>query len=231
MLVSLVVAAGCPKQQPLPPVVEEATPAPKEAPVAIERVAPSSTPVGRAATVTLTGRGFEDGAEVFLGSQKMGGVDVVDPRELTFRAPESLAAGRYDVRVVRGDGEQAVAPAGFTVLAPQESGCTLRAIYFEYDQAVLSNDARAALSDNAKCIQARKLGRARLEGHADERGDTEYNLALGQRRADSVKSFLTNLGVSGSVLLTVSYGEERPADGGHDESAWSKNRRVEVASE
>lgn len=229
-LLAFVALVGCPKPQPpAEPVKEE--PPPKEAPVAITRVDPSSTPQGRAATVTVMGRGFEDGAEVFLSSQKMGGVDVVDGKELSFRAPESLAAGRYDVRVVRPDGEQATAPAGFTVIAPQDSGCVLKPIYFDYDQAVLSSSARTALSDDARCIQSRKPRSVRLEGHADERGDTEYNLALGQRRADAVKGFLADYGVSGSNLLTVSYGEERPADAGHDETAWSRNRRVEVVAE
>ena len=66
----------------------------------------------------------------------------------------------------------------------------------------------------------------RLEGHADERGSTEYNLSLGQRRADSVRQYMENLGLDGSELRTVSYGEEQPEDRGHTEDAWSRNRRV-----
>jgi peptidoglycan-associated lipoprotein len=70
-----------------------------------------------------------------------------------------------------------------------------------------------------------------VEGHADERGSTEYNLALGQRRAESVKKYLINLGVRANVLRTISYGEEKPFQGGDGEIIWSKNRRAELIAE
>jgi len=68
--------------------------------------------------------------------------------------------------------------------------------------------------------------KVQIEGHCDERGTPEYNLALGQRRADSTKKYLVNLGIDGSRLSTISYGEEKPADPGHNEAAWAKNRRA-----
>ena len=71
--------------------------------------------------------------------------------------------------------------------------------------------------------------RVRLEGHADERGSTQYNLALGERRANAVKTYLSTLGVSVGRMELVSYGEEKGADAGHDDAAWSKNRRVELS--
>ncbi|MBC6903882.1 peptidoglycan-associated lipoprotein Pal [Saccharophagus sp. K07] len=99
--------------------------------------------------------------------------------------------------------------------------------YFEFDSAVLLPEARAALIAHAE--YARNSSRSvRLEGHADERGSREYNMALGERRANAVRDFLVLQGVSSSSIETVSYGEERPAVSGSGESSWSKNRRVEL---
>jgi peptidoglycan-associated lipoprotein len=102
-----------------------------------------------------------------------------------------------------------------------------RTVYFGFDQSTLSSDAQSILDSN---IAALKNGsqHIRLEGHADERGTREYNLALGERRANAVLQYLVANGISRARLETISYGKERPADAGHDESAWSKNRRVEI---
>jgi peptidoglycan-associated lipoprotein len=102
----------------------------------------------------------------------------------------------------------------------------LNDIYFQYDDHSLSGDARATLSANASRLRELGSVRVTLEGHCDERGTTEYNLALGQRRADAARSYLIDLGIESSRLATVSYGEERPFENGHNESAWSQNRRV-----
>lgn len=100
--------------------------------------------------------------------------------------------------------------------------------YFEFDSAVLLPAARAALIAHAEYL--RNASRSvRLEGHADERGTREYNMALGERRANAVRDFLVLQGVSSSNIETVSYGEERPAEMGSSESSWSKNRRVELS--
>ncbi len=99
--------------------------------------------------------------------------------------------------------------------------------YFEFDSAVLTSDARQALLVHAEDLKATSRS-ARLEGHADERGSREYNMALGERRANAVRDFLVLQGVSRTQLETISYGEERPAELGSSEFAWSKNRRVEI---
>lgn len=101
--------------------------------------------------------------------------------------------------------------------------------YFEFDSAVLNAEARAALIAHAEVL--RDGGSARLEGHADERGSREYNMALGERRAIAVRDFLVVQGVSASQLETISYGEENPAEMGGSEYSWSKNRRVELSHE
>jgi peptidoglycan-associated lipoprotein len=104
-------------------------------------------------------------------------------------------------------------------------------IYFDFDKYELRADARAILQENARLMKENTGGSFVLEGHCDERGTEDYNMALGQRRADAVLSYLSDLGVSGSRLKTVSYGEERPFTSGHDEGAWAQNRRVHFRPE
>jgi peptidoglycan-associated lipoprotein len=99
-------------------------------------------------------------------------------------------------------------------------------VFFDYDKHHLRGDARSILEANARVLKADPAVSLVLEGHCDERGTVEYNLALGERRAQSVRSYLEQLGIDPSRLRTVSYGEERPFAMGHDESSWSKNRRV-----
>jgi peptidoglycan-associated lipoprotein len=102
-----------------------------------------------------------------------------------------------------------------------------KTVYFAFDDYTVSMDAQATLNQLAERLKANKSAVVQIEGHCDERGSTEYNIALGQRRAQSVKDYLVRLGVEESRLSTISYGEEKPASDGHDEAAWSKNRRAE----
>ncbi len=111
--------------------------------------------------------------------------------------------------------------------APGEANRLLpRTFYFGYDRAVLNADDLASLEMHAGILRDNPDRSVVIEGHSDERGTREYNLALGERRADSVRSFLVSAGVSPRQVETVSYGEERPEDPGHDEGAWSRNRRA-----
>lgn len=103
----------------------------------------------------------------------------------------------------------------------------LARIYFEFDSYALSQTARDTLYSNAEYLLKKYKGKVRLEGHCDERGSDEYNLALGENRAKTALNYLVTLGVPTEQLSIVSYGKERPLDGGHDEDAWAKNRRVE----
>lgn len=102
----------------------------------------------------------------------------------------------------------------------------LSTVYFEYDQARLTSDARQKLAANAEWIKSHSNVTVQIEGHTDERGSVEYNLSLGERRAKSVKSYLESLGVDGKRLTIISYGEEKPIASGEGESAWGKNRRA-----
>jgi peptidoglycan-associated lipoprotein len=98
--------------------------------------------------------------------------------------------------------------------------------FFEYDKSELKPDARAVLTQDAEYLLQNPKTRVTIEGHCDERGTNEYNLALGDRRARAVRDFLVNYGVEGARIETMSYGEERPFAPGHDESAYSQNRRA-----
>jgi peptidoglycan-associated lipoprotein len=100
-------------------------------------------------------------------------------------------------------------------------------IYFAFDSAVLSDQARHILNSKADYLRTYPGVAVTVEGYCDERGTDAYNIALGERRAQSVKNFLLNLGISTNRLNTVSYGEERPVAMGHDEASWAKNRRAQ----
>lgn len=101
-----------------------------------------------------------------------------------------------------------------------------RTVYFDFDRYTLSAEGQAVVDRSLSAIKSGS--QVRLEGHADERGTREYNLALGERRANAVAQYLEANGVAKSRIEIISYGKERPADAGHDESAWAKNRRVEI---
>lgn len=101
----------------------------------------------------------------------------------------------------------------------------LKTIYFDYDKYNLRDDAKATLEADAKILIDNPKSRVVIEGHCDERGTTEYNLALGEKRASATRDFLIRLGVDPAQLSIISYGEERPAAFGHDEDSWSQNRR------
>lgn len=103
----------------------------------------------------------------------------------------------------------------------------LETVYFDYDQWSIREDQKALLQQNADWLKANPSVRVRLEGNCDQRGTAEYNLALGQKRADAVKNFLEGLGVARARMDTISYGFERPAEKGQIETAWAKNRRVD----
>lgn len=103
-----------------------------------------------------------------------------------------------------------------------------RVVYFAFDSSLLSPEAQTIVTAHANYLMSNPGVSLVLEGHTDERGTREYNLALGERRAKSVAEFMQAMGVQSARLRSVSYGEERPVALGHDESAWSLNRRVEI---
>jgi peptidoglycan-associated lipoprotein len=174
------------------------------------------------------GAAFESGATVSFSGPTVGAgseVRLTDSNTLSLTLP-ALPVGSYDVTVANPDGGSATLRGGLTV-RNAELACRRATVRFAYDSAALDSSSRSALDGHAACWQSAS-GSIRVEGHADERGTTEYNVALGQRRADSVKGHMTRAGVAAGKVSTVSYGEERPVASGQDESAWSQNRRAEI---
>lgn len=103
-----------------------------------------------------------------------------------------------------------------------------KTVYFQYNSSAIDSRSRIIVSAHARYLQSRPSVRAKLEGHADERGTRDFNLALGERRAQQVSGLIKAVGANNSIN-TISYGEERPVDTSHNDSAWSKNRRVEIS--
>ncbi|MBB5017307.1 peptidoglycan-associated lipoprotein [Chitinivorax tropicus] len=103
-----------------------------------------------------------------------------------------------------------------------------RSIYFDYDKYVVRDDHKALVEAHSKYLTEKRDLKVKIEGNADERGSREYNLALGQKRAEAVKKMMSTLGVSDSQIETISYGEEKPKATGHDEEAYAINRRADI---
>ena len=114
--------------------------------------------------------------------------------------------------------------------APSDTSGLLskKVVYFDFDSSTINDEDRAIIQAHADYLVQHPTVKVTLEGHTDERGSREYNIGLGERRANAVAEMMKLMGVSGQQISTVSYGEERPAALGHDESAWHLNRRVEI---
>jgi peptidoglycan-associated lipoprotein len=129
------------------------------------------------------------------------------------------------------DLSQVSAPAAKAVASRDEISAQMarnfERVYFDFDSSTLSASSKAALSENAAIMASVPDVRVEIQGHADDRGTTDYNIALGERRAQNVRSILTASGVAPSRVTQVSYGEERPVAVGGGESVWSQNRRAE----
>jgi peptidoglycan-associated lipoprotein len=127
-----------------------------------------------------------------------------------------------------GSGTSQSGVAAVDLTGKTDASAVGKIVYFDFDSFVVKDEYRGIVEGHAKMLTANRSKRVVIEGHADERGGREYNLALGQKRAEAVGRSLALLGVQDSQLESVSYGEERPAVAGSDEAAWAKNRRAEL---
>jgi peptidoglycan-associated lipoprotein len=123
------------------------------------------------------------------------------------------------------EAEEAIKP-----IETEEEALEFGKIYFDYDKYNLSGKSISTLSENAEMLMGNPNMEIVIQGHCDERGTDEYNLALGEKRAQAARDFLVNFGIAKSRISVISYGEERPVDPGHDEEAWAKNRRAEFVT-
>lgn len=221
---------GC-KPDPGPDAVPVDTHVDVAQPLQVVSMSPSEGPPGTALTARVDGAGFVAGAVVKVGPAQMTGVTVVDANTIRGTVP-GLPAGAYDVIVKNPDGVEARLRSGLTIVAPTESttSCEAITVYFDFDKFVVRDDARQLIDAQLGCL-SRLTGRIQVDGHADERGTTDYNLSLAEKRGETVRKYLVAAGVPAGRLRVTSYGEERPAATGHDEASYSKNRRVEVHAE
>lgn len=152
----------------------------------------------------------------------LGDVPVADasPKTVSGVAVDTNSTG------VKGSGVAPVDLVGGASQAPAPS--VARVVYFDYDSFVIKPEFQSVIAANARFVNAQPSRRIAIEGHTDETGGREYNLALGQKRADAVRGALAILGVAQSQMEAVSFGKEKPAVVGNDEAAFSKNRRAEI---
>ena len=153
---------------------------------------------------------------IFATIAGCGGKKQTTPQQQVQKAPESQTPQAQPRQAPSRDESQTV-----------PSDLKFATVYFDYDEANIRTDQRGNMRSNAELLQKYPSVKVLVEGHCDERGSDEYNMALGQRRADTAKQYLIEYGVTGSRINTVSYGESRPVDRGRNESSWAKNRRTE----
>jgi len=147
-----------------------------------------------------------------------------DTTTQTQEVQEQQPASVSDTNVVDTSAYDAAAAARAAERAAAQG---LVQIHFDFDQYVLTDEAKSTLVSNAGLLRAAPAVKVLIEGHCDERGSDEYNLALGEKRALATKNYLVSLGVAADRMTIISYGEEKPVDSAHTKEAWAKNRRAD----
>jgi peptidoglycan-associated lipoprotein len=223
----LTISACKKKVAPAPP-----PPPPPPAPTASLTATPATVQQGQATTLSWT---TQNATAVTLE-----GIGKVGPSGSQTVTPSASTTYRL---TAKGDGGTQEATARVTVTAapapPQAAApsateqqlfaSSVKDIYFDYDNYEVRASDQPKLQADAAFLKSRPNIRFTVEGHCDERGSTEYNLALGENRANSVKTALVNLGIPAASIKTISYGKEKPACTGHDEACWQQNRRAHFA--
>ena len=219
--------AGCNKKPPVASAPPPPPPPPAAKPTVTFTASPMAVDKGQSAKLTWT---TTDANNVSISPE----VGAVTPQGSTTVTPSDSTT--YTI-TASGPGGSADATARVTVNAPpppppakvstwrDEFGGAVRDAYFDYDKADIRSDAQQALQQDADFLKKYPEARIVIEGHCDERGSTEYNLALGDRRANAVKAYLVNLGIPGANISTVSYGKEKPFCSESTEACWQQNRR------
>jgi peptidoglycan-associated lipoprotein len=220
----ILMTAGCPKAAPEPTPVPVAAP---EVTLQVSSVDPSKAQPNKAFAARVFGSGFEDGAKVWIGSTEMSQARVENANTIKMSVA-GLAEGTFDIVVENPDGTRSTLRGGLRVKT-RTTECDFVRVGFGFDSSKLDQGASASLDKALSCYQARS-GTVTVEGHTDNRGTTEYNLALGNRRADTVARYIKNKGVAASRVKAVSYGEERPVNKANNEASWSENRRADLVA-
>jgi peptidoglycan-associated lipoprotein len=231
VLASLIAVAGCKKKEPLPP--PQAAPPPVAATAPTAQLTATPTVISAGDQVQLTWR-TTDATSVSIdgiGDVPTTGVKTVTPAQTT----------TYHL-IARGEGGSADASATVTVNSPpavqvptntmsaeEEFKANVQDIFFDYDTDAIRTDAQSILSKDASYLVSHPEVKVVLGGYCDERGSDEYNLALGQKRADSAKTSLVTAGVAATRIRVISYGKEKPFCNESNEACWQQNRRAGFA--
>jgi len=224
-LAAAIFTVGCGKKTIAPPQKQEAPPPPPATPTVTLQASPSSVNKGESATLSWNST---DATQLAIAP----GVGAVTAQGSTKVTPSDSTT--YTITAT-GPGGSATASASVSVNAPPppppppqrepDFYQEVRDAYFDYDKADIRPDARAALSKTADFLKANPSIKVTIEGHCDERGSTEYNLGLGDRRASAVKQFMVSSGVPADRISTVSFGKEKPFCMESNEACWQQNRR------
>ena len=223
----VVFIGGCKKHVAAPP--PAAAPAPAAEPTVTLNASPSSVNPGQSATLSWSSTNATDlDIEPGVGKVSPQGSTPVNPAESTTYTITATGAGgtatasaRVDVSAPTAEAQPS-APPNVSELFDQN----VKDAFFDTDKSDLRSDARESLTKDGEFLRSYPQVRISLEGHCDERGSTEYNLGLGQRRAEAAKNYLISLGISGDRIETVSWGKERPFCTEHNEECWQQNRRA-----
>ncbi len=224
-------AGGCKKQPPPPPPRAEVTPPPPPArPTVTLRAEKTFIQRGESTSLRWSSTNATDLAlSPSIGTVSPEGSTTVSPAESTTYTITAKGPGGTQDATVRITVSAAAPPAPS---APMRSATmeelfaqNVKDAFYDYDKADIRADGRTALAQTAQFLRSYPQIRVTIEGHCDERGSTEYNLALGDRRAQAARQFLISLGIDGSRLETVSWGKERPFCASSNEGCWQENRR------
>ena len=228
LILTGVLMGGCKKKvaatPPAPP------PPPPEQPTVTLNASPTSVNPGGSVTLSWSSTNATDlDIEPGVGKVAPQGSTPVNPTTSTTYTITATGAGGSATATAHVDVNAAPAPAPASAAAPNMSELfsqNVQDAFFDLDKSDLREDARVALTKDAEFLRSYPQVRVSLEGHCDERGSTEYNLGLGQRRAEAAKNFLISLGISADRMETTSWGKERPFCTEHDEACWQQNRRA-----
>ncbi|HYA95086.1 MAG TPA: peptidoglycan-associated lipoprotein Pal [Terriglobales bacterium] len=222
-LAVLMVLAGCKKKPPPPP---PAIPPPPQ-PTASLTANPNSIQQGESTTLTWQTTNASDVTLESIGAVQANGSQQVTPTQsTTYRLIAKGAGGTQEATARVTVAQPPPSPPMTTTLSDEQLfNQNVKDAFFDYDKSDIRPDAQQALMADAAFLQQHPNIRFTVEGHCDERGSTEYNLGLGDRRATAVKSFLVQQGVSADRIRTISYGKEKPFCTEHTEDCWQQNRR------
>lgn len=223
MLAILMVVAGCKKKAAPPP----PPPPPPPQPTASLTANPNSIQRGESTTLSWQTTNATDVSIEGIGAVQPNGSQQVTPTESTTYRLTARGAGGTQEATARVTVAAPPAPPAPVATASDEEmfNQNVKDAFFDYDKADIRPDAQQALMADAAFLQQHPNIRFTIEGHCDERGSTEYNLGLGDRRASAAKAFLVQQGVSADRIRTISYGKEKPFCTEHTEQCWQQNRR------